>query len=146
MSVADRVWPVSDVMCGLAFDRPAFDRLAFDTAAADNGGMRTIAILCLAPLLLASPAAAWDTPQRLPFTATLNNAAPLLFGMSEEQAAAALNAPMKHIRGKPGDEVFAVPVYGWSGIFPRHDQIFLQFRKGRLTGYKGDWGSNWMWE
>jgi hypothetical protein len=98
-------------------------------------------------VLLAPPAFAQDQPpHRLPFTATMSNNVPLMFGMTIEQAAAALNAPLKYIRGKPGDEVFAAPRFAGAGYFDRHDQLFLQFRNGRLTGWKGDWGKNWMWE
>jgi hypothetical protein len=96
--------------------------------------------------LAAAPALAQDQPPRLPFTATLSNNVPLVFGMTVEEAAAALNAPLKYIRGKPGDEVFAAPRFASAGYFDRHDQLFLQFRNGRLTGWKGDWGKNWMWE
>lgn len=85
-------------------------------------------------------------PPRLPFTATLSNNVPLVFGMTVEEAAAALNTPLKYIRGKPGGEVFAAPRFASAGYFDRHDQLFLQFRQGRLTGWKGDWGKNWMWE
>ena len=35
---------------------------------------------------------------------------------------------------------------GGSGLFIKKDRLFLQFRKGRLAGWKGDWGHNWMWQ
>jgi hypothetical protein len=35
---------------------------------------------------------------------------------------------------------------GGSGLFPIKDRLYLQFRKGRLAGWKGDWGHNWMWQ
>jgi hypothetical protein len=104
------------------------------------------ATTALGLLLLGTPALAQDQPPRLPFTATLSNNAPLAFGMTVQEAAAALNAPLKYIRGKPGDEVFVAPRYFGAGYFDHHDQLFLQFRQGRLTGWKGDWGKNWMWE
>ena len=98
-------------------------------------------------VLLALPAPGIaQAPPRVPFTATLSNTTPLAFGMTVEQTAAALNAPLKYIRGKPGDEVFAAPRPASAGYFFRNDQLFLQFRSGRLTGWKGDWGKNWMWE
>lgn len=96
--------------------------------------------------LLAAPALAQDQPPRLPFTATLSNNVPLAFGMTIEEAAAALNAPLKYVRGKPGDEVYAAPRPASAGYFDRRDQLFLQFRQGRLTAWKGDWGKNWMWK
>ncbi len=98
-------------------------------------------------LLFAAPVLAQNQqPPRLPFTATLSNNVPLAFGMTVEEAAVALNAPLKYIRGRPGDEVFAAPRFASAGYFDRRDQLFLQFRNGRLTGWKGDWGKNWMWE
>ena len=30
--------------------------------------------------------------------------------------------------------------------FRNKHRLFLQFRKGRLAGWKGDWGHNWMWQ
>lgn len=97
--------------------------------------------------VLAVPALAQDQPpHRLPFTATMSNNVPLVFGMTVDEAAAALNAPLKYIRGRPGDEVFAAPRWASAGYFDRRDQLFLQFRRGRLAGWKGDWGKNWMWE
>ncbi len=86
---------------------------------------------------------AMDTP----FTATLSNATPLVFGMHADAAAQALGVPLTYLRGRPGDEIYlAFRTIGGSGLFPRKDRLFLQFRKGRLTGWKGDWGQNWMWE
>ena len=84
---------------------------------------------------------------RAPFTATLSNNTPLFFGMGADDAARALQAPLTYVRGRPGDEVFlAFRDVGGSGFFPRKDRLYLQFRHGRLTGWKGDWGNNWMWE
>jgi hypothetical protein len=81
------------------------------------------------------------------FTATLSNTTPLAFGMEAEDAARALGMPLNYVSGKPGDEIFLVfrPV-GGSGFFNRRDRLYLQFRHGRLAGWKGDWGSNWMWQ
>lgn len=82
-----------------------------------------------------------------PFTSTLSNNAPLAFGMSAADAEAALGAPLNYIKGRRGNEVLmAIRVNGGSGFFPRSDRLYLQFRNGRLTGWKGDWGRNWMWQ
>jgi hypothetical protein len=111
--------------------------------------IKTPTILALGSMLTVLPTLAIaqaQTSQRLPFTATRSNNTPLAFGMTVEQTAAALNAPLKYIRGKPGDEVFAAPRPASAGYFFRNDQLFLQFRNGRLTAWKGDWGRNWMWE
>ncbi len=86
-------------------------------------------------------------PMDAPFTATLSNATPLAFGMPADAAAQALGVPLTYIKGRPGDEIYlAYRDIGGSGLFPRKDRLFLQFRKGRLTGWKGDWGQNWMWQ
>ena len=68
------------------------------------------------------------------------------FGMDETTAAGALGVPLNYISGRPGNEVFlAFRSYGGSGFFNRKDRLYLQFRKGPLVGWKGDWGRNWMW-
>jgi hypothetical protein len=108
-----------------------------------------------ASLLLAaatSPASAQGLPPLggpypPPFTATLSNNVPLVFGMSADEAAFALGVPLNYVRGLPGNEIFlAFRSYGGSGLFPNRNRLYLQFRKGRLAGWKGDWGHNWMWQ
>ena len=86
-------------------------------------------------------------PQNLPFTATLSNNAPLAFGMDEEDAARALGTPLNYVSGLRGNEIYlTLRNNGGSGFFNRQDRPYLQFRKGRLTGWKGDWGRNGMWQ
>ena len=86
-------------------------------------------------------------PTSPPFTATLSNNTPLAFGMGEEEAARALGTPLTYIRGRPGDEIYlAFRDIGGTGFFNRKDRLYLQFRRGRLAGWKGDWGRNWMWQ
>ena len=106
-----------------------------------------ISFALLAILLGIAPAASGDIApdQRRPFIETLSNTAPLTFGMSEQEAAAALGVSLVRISGKPGNELLAAvrpsPVY-----VNREARLFLQFRNHRLTGWKGDWARNWMWE
>ena len=94
--------------------------------------------------LAAIPTAAAEPP-RAPFTQSLSNNIPLTFGMSAEEAASALGVPLEYVSGRPGNETLAAvrpsPVY-----MNRDARLFLQFRGGRLSGWKGDWGRNWMWE
>jgi hypothetical protein len=86
-------------------------------------------------------------PYPPPFTESLSNNAPLAFGMGADEAAQALGVPLNYVRGRPGDEIFlAFRNVGGSGLFTKKDRLFLQFRKGRLAGWKGDWGNNWMWQ
>jgi hypothetical protein len=84
---------------------------------------------------------------RVPFTATLSNHTPLVFGMDAADASRALGEPLSYISGRPGNEIYlAIRDIGGSGLLNHHDRLFLQFRKGRLTGWKADWGHNWMWQ
>jgi hypothetical protein len=74
-------------------------------------------------------------PYPPPFTETLSNNTP------------ALGTPLNYVRGRPGEEVYLTfRNIGGSGLFYKKDRLFLQFRKGRLAGWKGDWGHNWMWQ
>ena len=87
------------------------------------------------------------TPARVPFTATLSNNTPLAFGMDARDAAGALGTSLTYVSGRPGNEIYlAFRHGGGSGFFPRDDRLYLQFRGGRLAGWKGDWGTRWMWQ
>ena len=95
----------------------------------------------------ASKLAAATPLSRPPFTATLSNTTPLAFGMNVEDVARALGQPLSYISGRPGDEIYwRSATSAAAGSFNHQDRLFLQFRKGRLAGWKGDWGHNWMWE
>jgi len=105
---------------------------ALGAAGIDAAAARTLA-----------PAGGSNAPS---FTATLSNNTPLVFGMDEEAAARALGTPLNYISGRPGDEtLLAFRNVGGSGLFFHKDRLYLQFRKGKLAGWKGDWGHNWMW-
>ena len=113
-------------------------------------------ILAAAALLLIAGGSASAGAQQLPptggpypppFTATLSNNTPLAFGMDAGDAARALGTPLNYVSGRPGEEIYlAFRNVGGSGLFIKKDRLFLQFRKGRLAGWKGDWGHNWMWQ
>ena len=86
-------------------------------------------------------------PARPSFTATLSNNTPLAFGMDAEAAERALGSPLNYVTGRPGNEVFfTFRNLGGSGLFYNKHRLYLQFRNGRLAGWKGDWGHNWMWQ
>lgn len=114
--------------------------------------MRALAVVAV--MLIAggaAPAGAQQQPPAggypPPFTATLSNNTPLAFGMGAEDAARALGTPLNYVSGRPGEEIYlAFRNVGGSGLFIKKDRLFLQFRKGRLAGWKGDWGHNWMWQ
>jgi hypothetical protein len=68
--------------------------------------------------------------------------AALKFGMNTSQVSQVLGVPLAHVRGRPGNELFlAIPNVKGSALSIRSDALYLQFRKGRLSGWKGDWGT-----
>ena len=76
-------------------------------------------------------------------TAAVPNNTPLFFGMDADAAARVLGTTLIYVRGRPGDEMFlALPNVKGSALSDRKDGLYLQFRRGRLAGWKGDWGSN----
>jgi|SRR6478736_3647119 len=100
---------------------------------------------CLSGPVHADPFGAM--PPRVPFVATLSNNTPLAFGMDAGQTARALGQPLQYVRGRPGNEIYlALRNIGGSGLISNRHRLFLQFRHGRLAGWKEDYGENWMWE
>lgn len=70
------------------------------------------------------------------------NNTPLNFGMNVEQAAQALGVTLNYVRGRPGEELYvALPNVKGTTLSSRSDGLYLQFRRGRLEGWKGDWGT-----
>jgi hypothetical protein len=97
--------------------------------------------------MTAAAQAEQPAPPRLPFVKTLSNTTPLAFGMDAGQAAQALGQSLQYVRGRPGNEIYlALRNLGGSGLVPYRNRLFLQFRHGRLAGWKEDYGENWMWE
>jgi hypothetical protein len=83
---------------------------------------------------LAAPASGGAQPVSL--------SAPLTFGMSIDEASAALGVPLSYVRGRPRNELLlALPNVKGHALAIRSDGLYLQFRQGRLTGWKGDWGT-----
>ena len=67
---------------------------------------------------------------------------PLMFGMTPDQASQALGVPLLYVRGRPGDELLAaLPNVKGATLASRSDGLYLQFRHGHLSGWKGDWGT-----
>jgi hypothetical protein len=67
---------------------------------------------------------------------------PLMIGMTPDQAAQALGVDLYYVRGRPGDELLAaMPNVKGATLAHRSDGLYLQFRNGRLSGWKGDWGT-----
>jgi hypothetical protein len=75
-----------------------------------------------------------------------SNAWPLAFGMTPQQASTALGLPLTYLSGPRGSEIYvAGGSAGVPGRFPVDAAISLQFRRGRLTGWKGDWSLPRPW-
>jgi hypothetical protein len=88
-----------------------------------------------------------DGVYRLPFTATLSNLTPLAFGMDVGETSHALGQPLHYVGGPPSNETYLVlRDLGGSGLIEHRNRLFLKFRRGRLTGWKEDYGENWMWQ
>ncbi len=69
-----------------------------------------------------------------------SNVAPLAFGMTPREVAAVLGTPLTYVSGRRGAEVyFAVRNADVPGLLPVGKRLYLQFRKGCLTGWKSDW-------
>ena len=78
-----------------------------------------------------------------PAPAQTANNTPLAFGMNVQEASAALGVTLIYVRGRPRDEMFlALPNVKGSALSDRRDGLYLQFRRGKLDGWKGDWGTN----
>jgi hypothetical protein len=74
-----------------------------------------------------------------PPTGLPSNVAPLAFGMTPPQVEAALSAPLAYVSGRPDAAIlYTVTPAGVPGFYPVEQTIFLQFRKGCLTGWKKD--------
>jgi hypothetical protein len=75
-----------------------------------------------------------------------SNVAPLAFGMTPDEVASALGLPLTYHSGRPGAEIYlARGTAGIPGFYPVDSGIALQFRKGRLTGWKQDWQLRRPW-
>lgn len=70
---------------------------------------------------------------------TAPNTAPLELGMTPDAAATALGVPLEPVAGRPGSEVFFAKLPAGTPGFPVDGLLYLQFRHGRLTGWKRDW-------
>ncbi len=66
---------------------------------------------------------------------------PLAFGMNVEEVSQTLGVPLRYVSGRRGNEIY-LAIRDTSGIilFSRRDPIYLQFRRGRLTGWRGESG------
>jgi hypothetical protein len=75
-------------------------------------------------------------------TAPAPNNTPLSFGMDLQQASLALGTTLNYVSGRPGNEIYlALPNVKGAALSDRRDGLYLLFRRGKLEGWKGDWGT-----
>jgi hypothetical protein len=92
--------------------------------------MRKLILISL--LMLVLPAAAGAQTPSIPLT----------FGMNADQVSQALGVPLFYVRGRPGNELLvALPNVKGATLASRSDGLYLQFRRSKLSGWKGDWGT-----
>jgi hypothetical protein len=69
-----------------------------------------------------------------------SNTIPLAFGMSPAQVETALGVPLHYLSGRGGSKIYVAagfaPIHGAYAV---DTGLALQFRRGRLTGWKQDW-------
>jgi hypothetical protein len=95
--------------------------------------MKRTALLVMALALAASGA----TP-----AAAQQSAPSLRFGMKTDEVARTLGVPLTYVRGRRASELYlALPNVKGSALASRSDGLYLLFRNGKLTGWKGDWGT-----
>ncbi len=71
---------------------------------------------------------------------------PLVFGMTKEQVANIVQAPLIYLSGPRDSERYLVERPATvPGFYPADTHIVLQFRRGRLTGWRRDWQMRPFW-
>ena len=71
---------------------------------------------------------------------------PLVFGMTKDQVARVVEAPLIYLSGPRDSERFLVERMSTvPGIYPVDTRIVLQFRNGRLTGWRRNWQMRRYW-
>ena len=71
---------------------------------------------------------------------------PLIFGMTPDEVARAVEAPLIYLSGPRGSERYLVArPASVPGFYPVDTHIVLQFRRGRLAGWRRDWQMRPFW-
>ena len=96
-------------------------------------------LLIAAALLAAAPAQAGTI-----VTGSYND--PFSFGMTREQVEHLAQAPLIYLSGRRGSERYLIERLSTvPGFYPVDTRIVLQFRRGRLTGWRRDWQMRPWW-
>jgi hypothetical protein len=70
----------------------------------------------------------------------------LVYGMTRDQVEQSVQAPLIYLSGPRGYERYIVErMASVPGIYPVDARIILQFRRGRLTGWRRDWQMQPYW-
>jgi hypothetical protein len=97
-----------------------------------------LAIVLLGGLVLAGSSA------RAGNTESYND--PLVFGMTPQEVEHVVQAPLIYLAGRHGSERYLIERMSTvPGIYPVDTRIVLQFRHGRLTGWRRDWQMRPYW-
>jgi hypothetical protein len=95
-----------------------------------------------AALALAGISLAPLQAQQVQFQTSTPPNVPLTFGLTAEEVSRALGVPLYYVHGRSGHELLrALPNVKGATLASRSDGLYLQFRNGRLSGWKGDWGT-----
>lgn len=71
---------------------------------------------------------------------------PLTFGMTKDEVSRLIAAPLIYLSGARGSERYLVErMSSVPGFYPVDTHIVLQFRRGRLTGWRRDWQMRPYW-
>jgi hypothetical protein len=81
-----------------------------------------------------------------PWADVRTDAIPLEFGMTPDVVSTALGVPLVHVSGAAGNEVYyAERSTQLPSLFTYDRTLWLQFRNGKLTGWKNDWKRAGPW-
>jgi hypothetical protein len=71
---------------------------------------------------------------------------PLKFGMTKDEVMQAAQAPLIYLSGPRGSEKYKIERLATvPGLYPVDTRVVLQFRRGRLTGWRHDWNMHPPW-
>ena len=71
---------------------------------------------------------------------------PFAFGMTRDEVASVVAAPLIYLSGRRGSERYLVERLSTvPGFYPVDARVVLQFRRGRLTGWRRDWQMRPYW-
>jgi hypothetical protein len=98
--------------------------------------------LFIASVWLLGACAAHAGPARYPHT--YNDT--LTFGMTKDEVATLVEAPLIYLSGARGSERYLVQrPASVPGFYTVDTRIVLQFRRGKLTGWRRDWQMRPYW-